>query len=546
MTSTTKRGFHLPWANDDRKPEDEPGGAPDAGVAPPPRPILRRAREEELGRGPFDLAPAQEPTAESEAPDSTAVNPLVDVDDRPLPRVVQPAPVAEPGEPASAAMAWPEVDRAGSPTHVASDRARPPARPALVVEPGDGPGPRPTRRDNPLVAGLVKVMRDSARATRQDAMTRMRTTAAARMDELRVQGVAEATNLKKRADDDVVGIREWSKAEMTRIRDEAEQRIAGRRAQLAREARTQAAETERMVDDVKAAAVAFEAEMDRFFEALLAEEDPARLATLAEQLPEPPVFAKLTVKNGPSGQARKPTARATGSGTETSRRAAPRKPATASPGHASRSVPDAGPARLAPDAAAAAEAEAIAGLDLESEPSQDWTPGSLAAVLATAPRIDSPDDLSPEERIGVLGLDPDEAAETAEAGDEDLAVSSSDGDPSAATPTDPGVDGPAADAIASEAPLPPADAPDEDLTRIVVTGLTSVAGISAFKASLNRVPGVLGVSVTSGEDDDFVFSVAHAAATDLRRAVAGFAGFGAQMTLDEGAVVSFNVSEPTA
>jgi len=86
--------------------------------------------------------------------------------------------------------------------------------------------------------------------------------------------------------------------------------------------------------------------------------------------------------------------------------------------------------------------------------------------------------------------------------------------------------------------------PIEDVTRVVVTGLTSVAGISAFKSALGAVTGVVSVSVTSGMDHDFVFSVVHADATDLRRAVAAFPAFAAQMTLDEGAVVNFIVSEP--
>jgi len=158
-------------------------------------------------------------------------------------------------------------------------------------------------------------------------------------------------------------------------------------------------------------------------------------------------------------------------------------------------------ARLEPDAAAAAEAEAIADLDHEPGEDEEWTSGSLATVLATAPKVDSADDLSAEEIVGLLGIDTgsaDDAAETKAA----------------------------------------------EQSRVVVSGLTSVAGISAFKGSLGRVPGVTSVSVSTGTDDDFVFEVAHATTTDLRRAVPAFAGFGAQMTLDDGEVISFTVKEP--
>jgi len=158
-------------------------------------------------------------------------------------------------------------------------------------------------------------------------------------------------------------------------------------------------------------------------------------------------------------------------------------------------------ARLEPDAAAAAEAEAIADLDHEPAEGEEWTSGSLATVLATAPKIDSPQDLSADEIVGLLGIDTGSADDAAET-----------------------------------------DANEQ--TRVVVSGLTSVAGISAFKGSLGRVPGVTSVSVSTGADDDFVFAVAHATTTDLRRAVPAFAGFDAQMTLDDGEVISFTVKEP--
>ena len=78
-----------------------------------------------------------------------------------------------------------------------------------------------------------------------------------------------------------------------------------------------------------------------------------------------------------------------------------------------------------------------------------------------------------------------------------------------------------------------------------MSGLASVAGISAFKGALGRVPGVTSVSVSTGADDDFIFAVAHDSTTDLRRAVPAFAGFGAQMTLDDGGVIAFTVKEPS-
>jgi hypothetical protein len=338
-------------------------------------------------------------------------------------------------------------------------------------------------------------MREAARAAREETTARMRADATARIDEIRSGSVAEAIALRKRADDDAIEIREWSKAEIARVRDEAEKRIAERRAELARETDAHATGIERLVEQVQEVTTTFEAEMEQFFEVLLAEQDPARLATLAEQVPDAPVFDALPpLKRMP--------APARGNGTAKLKAPAGRSLAAKVTAEATeenraeaRGVPE---ARLEPAAAAAAEAEAIAGLDHESADADEWTSGSLATVLATAPKIDSPEDLSAEEIVGLLGID----------------TGSAD------------------------------DAAGDEQTSVVVSGLTSVAGISAFKGSLGRVPGVTSVSVSTGADDDFVFAVGHAPTTDLRRAVPAFAGFGAQMTLDDGEAISFTVKEP--
>ena len=605
MTTTEKRGFRLPWGADGRRPGDEadvdPGEAASAVLTPatdlapaiaPSGPgtsvrsgsMLRRNQDEELGRGPFDLAPTDE--VETAASAESLVD-VVEPAAKPKPAETAEASAASeaPATPAEPATAWPEVDRRGSPAHVATD-APPPARHAAVEA--------VPRKANPLVAGLVKAMRDAARAARDETTARMRADAAARADQIRLEAVAAGAALKKRADEDVTGIREWSRAEAARIRQETESRIAERKARLATETQAHAAATEKLNGELKDAIVAFEAEMERFFDQLLKEDDPARLATLAERLPEPPTFARLGDAPAP---ARAPRAART-----TPRKPAVRKPAEAAP---TGSTPTAEPeatevaatvdARLAPDAAAAAEAEAILGLDEEptatatveeapaaaddatavsveadhdtngheapvAEAADDadslaaWTealaairaqangsdeePGaeaatettteaavdagyvdtfdvasdSLLGVLNGANRINSPDDLSPEERIALLGFDePAPGEEPA---------------PMTATPVE--------------------VQPTEAITRVVVAGLASVPEISAFKTALVAVPGVIAVSVTSGHEGDFVFSVVHATTTDLRVAVPGFGRFSPQLTADEGAVLTFAVGEPGA
>lgn len=625
MTTTEKRGFRLPWGGDGHRPDDEPETGPGAAAAAVLSPatdlapaigtsgtsvragsMLRRGQVEDLGRGPFDLVPADEQDVTGASASLVDVvepapkaAPEPDSDPEPVARETaeEPAP-DEPATPGGNAAAWPEMDRRGSARHLASD-APPPARPAVVV---DGS----PRKVNPLVAGLVKAMRDAARAARDETTARMRNDAAARAEEIRLEATAAGSALKKHADEDVAGIREWSRTEAARIKQETDTRIAARKERLLKDAQAHAAATERLNADLKTTIAAFESEMDRFFDRLLQEEDPARLATLAERLPEPPTFARLGDVATPAKAPRAP------------RSTAHRKPTE----HRDRTA-----ARLAPDAAAAAEAEAILGLDEESahdtvdeaaperpvgamddepmavgepeaaiepeaatEPSDgdtnghvapvadatddadamaawaealasiragsngfgpddepttglmalgdaaasaaavqpadpaetasdepdlgafDATPGSLLGVLAGANRINSPDDLSPEERIALLGFD-----------------EPAPGDEPAPMTVEPVV-------------VPPT----ESITRVVVAGLASVAEISAFKSALVGVAGVNSVSVSTGHDGDFVFSVVHATTTDLRAAVTGFARFAPQLTADEDSVLTYAVGEPTA
>ena len=79
-----------------------------------------------------------------------------------------------------------------------------------------------------------------------------------------------------------------------------------------------------------------------------------------------------------------------------------------------------------------------------------------------------------------------------------------------------------------------------------MSGLTSVAGISAFKGGLSQLAGVRGVSVSSGERGMFIFAVSHDPGVDLDSGVASLAGFNAHVTdaTDDGFTVA--ATEPVA
>jgi hypothetical protein len=395
MSSMQKRGFRLPWGAE-RSPEADAALEQLDGADDP----TSDAARDDLGEGPFHLAGATQSTtdavpAASDVPEDTAEAAMMDAENHSTPLPEAP-PDADTG-------GWPVVDRRSN------------ERPFVRQEPEQ----RMPRRDNPLVAGLVKAMREAAIASREETTARLQAEATARVEAIRARATTESTVLRKRADDDVIAIREWSKTEIARIRQETDDKIEARKRELGTEAERHAASVNRLVDEVQTTVAVFEADMDRFFKRLLAEDDPARLATLAEQAPDPPDLRG----DGP---------------------------------------PAVDDDALEASAAATAEAEATEGLeDLSVE---SWP----AAVLAAAHR--------------------------------------------------------------PETPTVTADANGPEATRLLVSGLTSVAGISAFKGALGLLPGVRSVSVSSGEPGMFVFAVGHDAGVDLDAGVASLAGFSARIT----------------
>lgn len=235
MATTEQRtGFRLPWASDARS------GTP-ADDQPPPD-----GETVDSGNVPTEVPSTAEAT---EMPES---------------RITE-----------SPDLAWPDAD------------ARATREAAPVAEAAASSQPR-VRRDNPLVAGLVRAMRDAAAAAREESAARFAAAAKARFEAIHAQSAEEAAELRKRADAEIVDIREWSKAEMARIREETDQRISDRRRRLEAEIESHAALVEHRIERVQTAIGDFEQRTDAFFERLFAEDDPARLAGLAEQLPEAP------------------------------------------------------------------------------------------------------------------------------------------------------------------------------------------------------------------------------------------------------------------
>ncbi len=376
------------------------------------------------------------------------------------------------------------LDSAAEAEPAMTDDVAPP--PVADADPANA-GKQPTR----LMADLTRAMQTAALTARSATMEQFTADAKTQTEVVHARAAEETSELRQRAEDDVAAIRDWSKAEMARIREETEGRISGRRSALDHELEAHAARVERRLEMLQDRVRAYEGRMDRFFETLMAEENAARIATMAEQMPEPPSF-------DPDDD------------------------------YADDYVDDTPPAPAPVESTAEATAEATTEADVEARTEADAQSDGAPTMTNLPDGADgSSDGLSAwgDPRLAALGMATLELAEAeAAAGGDDEAgeeVPEMDDETLAAR---------LAGILPPDEPAATPDSTEPVTTQVKVIGLVSVAAIAGFKRSLGRVEGVSSVGVSSGPDGHFLFAVVHAPTVSLRDAVPTFAGFEARVT----------------
>lgn len=315
---------------------------------------------------------------------------------------------------------------------------------------------QPARRATKFMAELSRAMQAAAENARSETMARFEIEAKGVVEAIHAAATDEAADLRRKADDDVAAIREWSKAEIARIREETDSRIAARKSGLDGEMEQHAATVETRIERVAGVVAAFETQMTSFFERLNGEEDPTRIATMAETMPDPPSLAEVAASV--AGQ------------------------------------PFAGPATSPEPETAAPSSVDLFGDSAESTPSGEYDFAAAEAEAASfgANLEDEPD--LPEAQASADAT-PDDTVE------------------------------PAGDIV-----VEPSGGSDLGTSRVIVSGLASVANIANFKRSLARTSGVATIAVASGPEGDFIFTVGHTLGTALTAAVQALPGFDIQVT----------------
>ena len=244
----TRPGFRLPWSAE-RSDSDQPTGSDTATSPVADEPTNAEA-----------LASPEMTDAVAAPVTDTATHQLTDADSPPD----------------------------GRETESQTDEPAPPAQELETPDMMDSTATHAGRRPTKFMVELSRAMQGAVETSRDETLVRFGADAKAAVEEIHAASTVEAADLRRRADDDVAAVREWSKGEIARIREETEGRITARKAVLDTEIGAHEKVVEARVAFVAKTVSDYEADMAAYFERLLAEQDPTRIAAMAESMPEPP------------------------------------------------------------------------------------------------------------------------------------------------------------------------------------------------------------------------------------------------------------------
>jgi hypothetical protein len=525
-TTDTRTGFRLPWSSD----RSHPGAEDESAVEESP------STGDALAE---DAASAIDPAAGTEAPSAGT------------PVVSEPPTLEEPRQ---------MIDLG---TRAASTPATP-------------------RRPSKLVADLSAAIRATVETAREQQLSQLDVEVKRVIDTIREQATEGSAVLRQRSEEDIAAIRDWSKAEVARIRQEADTRISARKAGLEDQLATYAAAVDDRVGEVQAEIARYQAAMDTYVAQLEEEDDPAMLATMAEQMPEPPSF-DLSADHDPSEViatyvppvvepepeaevAAEPDAWAepvtepepeVEAEVEVNDWAEPVAEPEPEPVADAWAEPVAEPvAAVEADARVGQVAEAVAGsepaIDGSVEPgpaaptatdeslswasqTSDWGESDTAWGAAHAPDRDDVTSrvpvADPEPAAGIAADAVDDTDETVATTDTTDAFDAATEAAIGARLEAVGLGGPSlAEGFAGMAPSAWDPGPETRVTQVVVSGLISVASIASFKRHLGRLPGVRAVTVASGPEGEFMFNVTHEDGVSFRDSIPTMPGFAARIT----------------
>ncbi len=374
---------------------------------------------------------------------------------------------------------------------------------------------------------LVDAMRAVAEESRDANLGELRRSVDERIEQLRAAAGERAEELRRVSDLDVAATSDWERAEMDRVRAEAERRVSARRAELERQLAEHQTSSDRDIEAARSRLADYERDVSAFFDQLSEIRDPAAFVAAAKRMPRAPDLGVAPSQTTSAPDAAPPTPE-----------------------------PAAGPASELPPADLAAQraimvpsaeppsTEAVESVEPTGDQPEAETPSASVAVEEAAPAVEASDPNARlaerlaelDQRLTHVGTNGDTAHGPQE---EAAAVSTS-------MPSDAPVEAMSAqaDVLAetsqegqmAEASVAGAD-DGETSTPIMVKGLGSFGAITSFKQALERAEGINGVTLSLGPGGEFVYRASHATGFDLIGAIRAIEGQGANIDETDGSLL---------
>ncbi|RPH34920.1 MAG: hypothetical protein EHM90_05260, partial [Chloroflexi bacterium] len=152
-----------------------------------------------------------------------------------------------------------------------------------VVEPAAGVEP-----SDQFLSSLTAAMRRVADDARETSLADARAAIAGKIAAMRATATARADELRTRAEHDVTGIGEWSRAEIVRIEAETQRKVEQRRAQLAEQLDEHDRRSSSEIAGLEAQVEQYEGELALFFAQLGEITDPDTFISAARRMPRLP------------------------------------------------------------------------------------------------------------------------------------------------------------------------------------------------------------------------------------------------------------------
>lgn len=149
--------------------------------------------------------------------------------------------------------------------------------PTAEVEPSDQ-----------FLSSLTAAMRRVADDARETSLADARAAIAAKIASMRAAATARSDELRNRAEQDVTGVGEWSRAEIVRIEAETQRKIEQRRAQLAEQLDEHDRRSSTEIAALEAQVEHYEGELALFFSQLGEISDPDTFISAARRMPRLP------------------------------------------------------------------------------------------------------------------------------------------------------------------------------------------------------------------------------------------------------------------